>query len=222
MRRLVGMEIVEEDATTINMQFLLDATTLNPQKILKRISNIVLGMYNDTISGLIEDDKTNLRTIANRDDEVNRQYFLLVRLIRSTMVDKRLASSFNLENIDILDYRIAANLLEGAGDTIVELANSIMASSIPKSYLKKMHDVTKNFELMEGKTIDAFINNDRKLAIEAITLHKSFEDKIQSIKSSFENKKQVPIDFLELLYMFERVEKSWADIADLVKPIYSN
>ncbi|MDX1533015.1 MAG: phosphate uptake regulator PhoU, partial [Nitrosopumilaceae archaeon] len=171
MRRLVGMEIVEEDSTTINMQFLLDATTLNPQKILKRISNIVLGMYNDTISGLVEDDKTNLQTIANRDDEVNRQYFLLVRLIRSTMVDQRLASSFNLENIDILDYRIAANLLESAGDTIVELANSIIESSIPKSYLKKMYDVTKNFELMESKTIDAFINNDRKLAIEAITLH---------------------------------------------------
>ena len=222
MRRLVGMEIVEEDSTTINMQFLLDATTLNPQKILKRISNIVLGMYNDTISGLIDEERSNLRTIANRDDEVNRQYFLLVRLIRSTMVDKRLASAFNLENIDILDYRIAANLLEGAGDTVVELANSVYSTTISKPYLKKIYDVTKNFELMEEKTIDGFINNDRKLAIEAITLHKTFEEKIQSIKSSLENKKQIPIDYLDLVYMFERVERSWADIADLVKPIYSN
>ena len=222
MRRLVGMEIVEEDSTTINMQFLLDATTLNPQKILKRISNIVLGMFNDTISSLIDEDRSNLRTIANRDDEVNRQYFLLVRLIRSTMVDKRLASAFNLENIDILDYRIAANLLEGAGDTVVELANSLYSTSVSKTYLKKIYDITKNFELMEGKSIDGFISNDRKQAIEAITLHKQFESKIQSIKSSLENKKQIPIDYLDLVYMFERVERSWADIADLVKPIYSN
>ena len=222
MRRLVGMEIVEEDATTINMQFLLDATSLNPQKILKRISNIVFGMFNDTISGLIVDDRSNLRTIANRDDEVNRQYFLLVRLIRSTMIDNRLASAFNLENIDILDYRIAANLLEGAGDTIVELANSIYSTSTSKSYLKKIYEITKNFELIEEKTIDAFITNDRKLAIEAITLHKIFEEKIHSIKSSLENKKQIPIDYLDLVYMFERIERSWADIADLIKPIYSN
>ncbi len=222
MRRLVGMEIVEEDSTTINMQFLLDATTLNPQKILRRISNIVLGMYNDTISSLIDEDKSNLRTIANRDDEVNRQYFLLVRLIRSTMIDKRLANAFNLENIDILDYRIAANLLEGAGDTVVELANSLYSTSVPKSYLKKIYDITKNFELMEEKTVKGFIDNDRKLAIEAITLHKTFEEKIQSIKLSLENKKQIPIDYLDLVYMFERVERSWADIADLVKPIYSN
>jgi len=221
-RRLVGMEIVEEDSTTINMQFLLDATTLNPQKILKRISNLVLGMFNDTISGLIDEDRSNLKTIGNRDDEVNRQYFLLVRLIRSTMIDQRLASAFNLENIDILDYRVAANLLEGAGDTVVELANSVFSTAISKSYLKKIHGVTKNFELMEEKTINGFINNDRKLAIEAIKLHKSFEEKIHSIKSSFENKKQIPIDYLDLVYMFERVERSWADIADLVKPIYSN
>ena len=222
MRRLVGMEIVEENSTTINMQFLLDATTLNPQKILKRISNIVLGMYNDIISGLVEDDRSNLRTIANRDDEVNRQYFLLVRLIRSMMTDRRLAGAFNLENIDILDYRVAANLLESAGDVVVELANSVYSTSISKSYLKKIHDIAKNFDLMERKTVDGFINNDRKLAIEAIALHKKFEEKTQSLKSSLESRKQIPIDYLDLVYMFERVERSWADIADLVKPIYSN
>ena len=130
MRRLVGMEIIEEDASNINMQFLLDATTLNPEKILKRMSSIALGMYDDVSNGLILDDKSNLQTLSKRDVEVNRQYFLLVRLIRSTLVDKRLANVFNLENIDILDYRVAANLLENAGDTIVELANFIYNSSL--------------------------------------------------------------------------------------------
>ena len=125
MRGLVGMEIIEEDASKINMQFLLDTTTLNPEKILKRMSSIALGMYDDVSNGLISDDKSNLKTISKRDVEVNRQYFLLVRLIRSTLVDKRLANVFNLENIDILDYRVAANLLENAGDTIVEIANFI-------------------------------------------------------------------------------------------------
>lgn len=222
MRRLVGMEIVEEDSATINMQFLLDVATLNPQKILKRMSHIVLGMFNDTISGMIDEDRSNLRTIANRDDEVNRQYFLLVRLIRSTMLDKRLASVFNLESIDILDYRIAANLLESAGDAVVELADSVYSTSVSKPHLKKIYNLTRNFELMENKTIDGFINNDRKLAIEAIALHREFEERIQSLKASLEDKKQIPIDYLDLVYMFERVERSWADISDLVKPIYSN
>jgi len=111
MRRLVGMEILDEDASNINGQFLLDETSLNPKKIFKRMSSIALGMFDETLSTLTTGDSTNLQTIPNRDDEINRQYFLLVRFIRSTMVDRRLAGIFNLENIDILDYRIAGNIL---------------------------------------------------------------------------------------------------------------
>ncbi len=220
LRRLVGIEIVEEDASTIQMQFLLDATTLNPQKILKQISTIVLGMYNDVMSSLTSIDKSNLQTLPSRDDEVNRQYFLLVRLIRSTMIDKRLANAFNLENIDVLDYRIAANLLEAVGDTIVELSTALYNATLSQKDLKKIYEVTKNFGVMQEKAIDAFINNNRKLAIEAISIHKKNQSKISSIRASLENKSNIPIDFLDIIFMFDRVERYMADIADLIKPIY--
>ena len=221
MRRLVGMEIIEEDASHINMQFLLDATTLNPEKILKRMSSIALGMYHDTSNGLVLDDKSNLQTLSNRDVEVNRQYFLLVRLIRSTLVDKRLASAFNLENIDVLDYRVAANLLENAGDSIVELSNFIYNSTLSKIYTKKIFDVVKDFNKLAEKSIDAFTKPDRLLAIEAISLHKEYEENLNSLKTILGSKKEIPIDFLDLVYMFERIAQSWADVADLVKPIYN-
>ena len=34
---------------------------------------------------------------------------------------KRLATIFNLGDMDILDYRLAANIIENAGDTIVAI-----------------------------------------------------------------------------------------------------
>ena len=221
MRRLVGMEIIEEDASHINMQFLLDATTLNPEKILKRMSSLALGMYDDVSSGLILDDKSNLQTLSNRDVEVNRQYFLLVRLIRSTLVDRRLANVFNLENIDVLDYRIAANLLENAGDSIVEISNFIYNSSLSKEYSNKIFKVVKDFNILAEKSINAFTKPDRLLAIEAISLHKKYEENLNSLKTSLGNKKDIPIDFLDLVYMFEKIAQSWADVVDLVKPIYN-
>jgi len=221
MRRLVGMEIIEEDASHINMQFLLDATTLNPAKILKRMSSISLGMYDDVLNGLILDDKSNLQTLSNRDVEVNRQYFLLVRLIRSTLVDRRLANAFNLENIDVLDYRVAANVLENAGDSIVELSNFIFDFSLSKEYSKKIYDVVKDFNKVAEKSIDAFTKPDRLLAIEAISMHKQYEKKLSLLRTSLGSKKQIPLDFLDLIYMFERIAQSWADVADLVQPIYN-
>jgi phosphate uptake regulator len=222
MRRLVGVEIVEEDASNINIQFLLDATSLNPEKILRRMSTIALGMFTETLTALISADRSNLQTLSNRDDEINRQYFLLVRLIRSTMQDQKLASTFNLENIDILDYRIAANILEIAGDTIVELANLLTRTFISKNELKKIYSVVKDIEIIHKKSIDAFIANDRLVAIDAIKLYRKYQEHIAKLRIILEHKKQIPLDFLDIIYMFERIAKSWADIADLIKPIYKS
>ena len=220
MRRLVGMEIIDEDATNISVQFLLDETSINPQNILKRMSSIALGMFSDVVLSLKSGDKTNLQTIANRDAEINRQYFLLVRLIRSTIMDTRLAGIFNLENIDILDYRIAANTLEIAGDTVVELSQSLIDSNLSKSELKKLYDFAKDMEEIQIKSIDSFISNNRILAIDVIILQKNNLGKISKIRSSLESKKQIPLAFFDLVYMFEKILQSWSDITDLVKPSY--
>ena len=221
MRRLVGMEIIDEDATNISVQFLLDETSVNPQNILKRMSSIALGMFSDVVSSLETGDKTNLETIVNRDAEINRQYFLLVRLIRSTIMDTRLAGVYNLENIDILDYRIAANTLEIAGDTVVELSESLIKSNLSKTELKKLYDFAKDIEEIQTKSIDSFISNDRSLAINAITLQRSNFSKISKIRSSLESKKQISLALFDLIYMFEKILQSWSDITDLVKPSYT-
>ena len=220
MRRLVGMEIIDEDATNISVQFLLDETSVNPQNILKRMSSIALGMFSDVVSSLQSGDKTNLETISNRDAEINRQYFLLVRLIRSTIMDTRLAGIFNLENIDILDYRIAANTLEIAGDTVVELSESLIKSNLSKVELKKLHDFAKDIEEIQIKSIDSFISNNRMLAINAITLQRTNSTKISKIRSSLESEKQISLALFDLIYMFEKILQSWSDISDLVKPSY--
>ena len=222
MRRLVGMEIIDEDATNISVQFLLDETSVNPQNILKRMSSIALGMFSDVVSSLETGDKTNLQTIANRDAEINRQYFLLVRLIRSTIMDTRLAGVYNLENIDILDYRIAANTLEIAGDTVVELSESLIKSNLSKIELKKLYGFAKDIEEIQTKSIESFISNDRSLAINAITLQRSNLAKISKIRSSLETKKQISLALFDLIYMFEKILQSWSDITDLVKPSYTS
>ena len=220
MRRLVGMEIVEEDASNIQMQFLLDVGTISPDKILRRISSIALGMFSDVLAGLVSADRSNLGTLQNRDLEVNRQYFLLVRLIRSALADAGPAGASCLENIDILDYRIAANLLENGGDSIVELGQAVMGTEAPAGELRRLHDAAAGFEEISGRSIDAFVNHDRLLAIEAIAAHRRYQDALSGLRASA-GRELLPVGFLDLVYMFERVGKSWADIVDLVRPIYA-
>ena len=75
-------------------------------------------------------------------------------------------------------------------------------------------------EEIQIKSIDSFISNDRALAINAIALQRSNAKMISKIRSSLESKKQIPLAFFDLVYMFEKILKSWSDITDLVKPSY--
>jgi len=85
IKRLIGLEIVEEDAQSITSQFLVDKSVVEPSKIFKRISAIVRAMISDTIKQLTPEKSSQFESVAQRDDEVDRLHFLLVRLIRSAV-----------------------------------------------------------------------------------------------------------------------------------------
>ena len=220
MRKLVGLEIVDEDGFHMSAQFLLDADTLDAEKILRRMSAIVAGMYRDMLEVIRLKQNSSIRkVISGRDDEVDRQYFLLVRLIRSAMMDQKLAGKLNLSNIDILDYRIAANLLESAGDYIVDLANAIDLSRIKA--VDEMVEAGVLVEKMHEKSVAAFVNKNRSESNGVVKMYDNFMDVINSIKNSVDsNNLESTVAVLNLIYSMDKIARCWVDVADLVKPIH--
>ena len=220
MRKLVGLEIVDEDGFHISAQFLLDADTLDAEKILRRMSAIVAGMYRDMLEAIRLKQNSSIRkVISGRDDEVDRQYFLLVRLIRSAMMDQKLAGKLNLSNIDILDYRIAANLLESAGDYIVDLANAIDLSRVKA--VDEIVEAGVLVEKMHEKSVAAFVNKNRSESNGVVKMYDNFMEVINSTKRSVDsNNLESTVAVLNLTYSMDKIARCWVDVADLVKPIH--
>ncbi len=220
MRKLVGLEIVDEDGFHISAQFLLDADTLDAEKILRRMSAIVAGMYRDMLEAIKLKQNSSIRkVISGRDDEVDRQYFLLVRLIRSAMMDQKLAAKLNLSNIDILDYRIAANLLESAGDYIVDLANTLELSHIKAA--DEIVGAGMLVERMHEKSVAAFVNKNRSESNAIIKMYDNFMEIINSIKSGVDSKSlESTVAVLSLIHSMDKIARCWVDVADLVKPLH--
>ncbi len=207
----IGLEIIDEDVYSIRAQFLLDESTLEPIKIFQRMNGIISGMYRDTIKAMVENNYSILKIVSRRDREVNRQYFLLVRFIRSALLNLSLAERVNLSSIDILDYRLAANLLEGAGDSIVELVKEI--ASIKSGIPKQIIDASLIIEKLQLLSIEAFINNNRTSAIQVM-------NEYNALTSIFEESKQGGnLILLNVMYILDRIARYWLDIADLVKGI---
>ena len=223
MRKLVGLEIVDEDNSNIAIQFLLDANTLDAEKILRRMNSIVGGMYRDALDGLRLKSEGIKNLIFSRDDEVDRQYFLLVRLIRGAMVDQKLARKLNLSNIDILDYRIAANHLESAGDYIGEFASTVPSISRTK-IVDEISEAGSYIEKMQEKSVAAFTKKNRSESVGMIKMYNEFRLIIDSIKEllakiEFTNSEST-IAVLNCIHSMDKIAKCWVDVADLVKPVY--
>jgi phosphate uptake regulator len=223
MRKLVGLEIVDENGSNIISQFLLDANTLDAEKILRRMSSIVAGMYKDTLLGIQKKENGSEKSIVSRDDEVDRQYFLLVRLIRSAMMDQKLASKLNLSNIDILDYRIAANHLESAGDYITDFATALPIISHDK-LIKEIIQAGALIEKMQEKSVAGFINKNRVESNEVVNMYSTFNELFNSTKDLAAKteiyKQEATVAVLISIFSMDKIARCWVDIADLIKPVY--
>jgi phosphate uptake regulator len=219
IKGLIGLEIVEEDALSITSQFLVDNTAVEPSKIFRRINAIVRAMVSDTIKQLASDESIKFESVAQRDDEVDRLHFLIVRLIRSAIRDPRAAGKFGLSSIDCLDYRVATSSLETAGDYAVELSNAI--SNLMSVDDKAKNDLTMISEMLDSiqdGALRGFIAKDYTIAREVREKYKEFDSMLYSFRRENGSAK----NFAELLHIADIIEgiaRCERDIADLVSPM---
>jgi phosphate uptake regulator len=136
---LIGLEIVEENYSQIVLQCLLEPSGFPPEKILRRNYAIVAGMNRDVVNSFVDGDLQRGRSVIARDDESNRLYFLLVRILRTILQDARLSEKLGMPPIECLDYRLAASLVEAIGDASVKIA----AKTLELNGLKPSEEVRK-------------------------------------------------------------------------------
>jgi len=156
--RLVGLEIMDEDSKMVTVQFLLESSAIIPERIVRRMSSILDGMLRDMAEGLTKRDSKLLALVAERDDEVDRLYFLLVRAIRAAIMRPELAESYGLSPVDVLDYRVLASFLESVGDAVAELSKTLHYSKIPRQLSREFATCVFRLNQMKDLATQAFIS----------------------------------------------------------------
>ena len=223
VRHLVGLEIIEEDANSITTQFLLESETLNPKKLLERMHGLVKEMYKDAIISLIENDDQLVDVAIERDEEVDRLYFLLVRLIRSNILNTKLSIKFDLISIDYLDYRVAANILETIGDNSVKLAITVkeLRTMTLKSQLKKLlHEFVIELNDIQDLSINLFLLKKISDRNNVMNKYNKLNQKLYTIENlMLDEKNTIVRSSWTLLTTLDKILKSMKDITDLAMPI---
>ena len=158
-RSLVGLEIVEEDAKKIVVQCLIEPSLLFPDKILRRLHLITLAMQKDAVGSFVHGDTKVAHTVVERDEDVDRLYFLLVRVVRAALTDPAIAEKLGASPIDCLDYRILASFVEKFADYATDIARNTW----PRPSGKEMDGTVRSIDKAGGT-----LNRMHKGAVEAV------------------------------------------------------
>ena len=220
--RLIGLEIVEENHSNIILQCLLDPSGFPPEKILRRGYAIATGMHRDVINALLDGDVRLAKSVIARDDEVNRLYFLLVRILRTIIQNPSLSEKVGVRSIECLDYRLAASLVEAIADECVRAATKtieLKTMKLSKDLVKifaKLH--TACFEAHES-ALRAFFMGDTRLAERVRNARPAIEKTFTDIES-FARAQSLDVvpQIVAVASILKQVYEHSVDIADLVMP----
>ena len=218
---LAGLEIVEETSSKISLQTLMQQPSgFIPEKILHRNYSIVAGMARDAANSFIYGDVELAKNVIDRDAESNKLYFLLVRILRTIIQNPRLSEKLGITPIECLDYRLAASLIEGIGDTCVQVAaKTITLNGIKLSgeLQKLLIDLQAICCTAHEQALKAFVTKDIALAEGVRNLRQKMDATYASIEVAA---KESSVDMMPQLlaagsFMRQIYERS-VDMADLV------
>jgi phosphate uptake regulator len=222
IQKLIGIEIIAETARDISLRCLVSKEALPLNESLERIYRIASQMHQDSITALIEGDKKLAQNVIERDDEVDRLYFLTVRQLRAAIQDPKIARKIGVSAIECLDFRVIAKSIEFLAD----LASDIAQRSLKLKDLKLKANIpdlilevsTIAFD-MSVKAMDALKTHSMKLAIEVIdrcrpNILKKIDYVREQLKLGTYETEAIHIE--AILDNIDRISEVAVDIADLI------
>jgi phosphate uptake regulator len=221
VRRLVGVEIVEESASEIVLQALIAPTGVQIDQTFRRIYLLASKMHKDSLVAFFDNDTKLAQNVIERDDEVDRFYFLAVRQLRAVVQEPSLSERMNVSPVECLDYRVLAKSLESLADRAVEIAVETYDRDDYKQIFEPFKSLNEFVVKMHQQAFNAVFNKDPILADKILAMRKQFLKQYEEVETILvEQTPKKPIDlFLDLkdiLEIEDIISEIALDIADLV------
>jgi len=120
--RLMGLEMVESTGSSMSLKVVIDSLELKPVEALRRMWKLSDEMLKYSLRPIRETGLDLSGLLEKIEDDMDRLYFYMVRLLRKSLANPALAARLGLSGVEILDYRLAAYFLENIADRCLEVS----------------------------------------------------------------------------------------------------
>lgn len=165
-KRLIGMEITEETPTIIIAKDFFSREGLNIEKTMKRMHLITCSLFDDLLEG------KELEAVVERDDEVDRLRFLLLRQLNLALKNPTALRGLGLSANRCVDYASVTMSVELVADKVTTIAK-ILASD-KKVDFKPLKPYLEKAYSLYSDALKAFFDRDFAVALKVVSSRSSF------------------------------------------------
>ncbi|MEM2940688.1 MAG: phosphate uptake regulator PhoU [Thermoproteota archaeon] len=215
VRRLPGAEISEETASQIEVRVLLDPEMITPEKLVRRQSALTASMISDCVKALLKWDAELAERVVERDEEVDRQYFMLVRVIRSALRNPELPAKMGMDFLKLMDLRMLVKYVEDSADQCVRISREVvkMHSKARRISLTGLGSMGETLSDIHSKAVELFNSFNPSVLREIIEKHAEVEERLLS----FEEKQNHKTYAISLVKVFNSLTKILENVKDVVE-----
>lgn len=216
-KRLVGLEVLEEDAKRVVLQCLVEPSLLNPERILRRLEMLSMPMQLDAVQSFVSSNTEMSKGVVERDEEVDRWYFLLVRLVRAAISDTYLLEKIKVSSVDCLDYRLLASYIENFADYAVTIAENTGENvTLPKDAQMLLDKIGLAVNTMYKDAVGSVLSRDLKLASSVAPQFKETKVRLAEAESKVAGSARPLVNHLvAVIIALNRMCEISVDISDL-------
>jgi phosphate uptake regulator len=219
-RRLAGVEIIEESISCLVAQCLLGYIEFPIANALNRMHVLALSMHKDAIVALKNEDKILAEEVVQRDDEVDRLYFFIVRQLGIAVRSESVLKEMGLPSARFcLSYRLTTKIIERIADHASRIAETVYSiDQLDPEIVGLVSKMSNKSNEVYEEAMKAFYELDIKMAHDAIAKSNEvvgMEDDV--IKQILEAKLHINtiISLRLILESIRRIAEYGTDVAEI-------
>jgi len=164
---LVGLEVIEETGDRVVIQDLLDSSELSVYNAVTRMRLIALSMLEDAVTAICENDDSLAEDVIERDDDVDRLWFMVARIFRATLRTPKAAEELGIPRETCFDYHSSARQLERIADHAAKTAQHARElDEIPEGVATALDALHEDADDIVNTAMDALLMDETEEAVE--------------------------------------------------------
>jgi phosphate uptake regulator len=167
---LVGLEVIEETSERVVLRDLLDSSELSVHNAITRMRLVSLTMLEDAVEALIDDDDDLAQDVMERDDDVDRLWYMVSRVFRTVLRNPTAATEIGFPRDTCFDFQSSARQLERIADHATKIAElALELEEVPDSAVGPLRALREEAATVPELAMDALLTDDPEEATELAT-----------------------------------------------------